>query len=140
LRLVKVPFYTMHFEWSKLSHNSHNTRKETYLFWVRINQTHKIRSLWATVKEELIKTISLYLTQCMTPMHFWILYFHSYDTQLSKCENLNSFFGFINSGVVIDLFDYSKHITKLCIRSNSRCANNIWCNILFSWILIKFWL
>ncbi len=65
----------------------------------------------------------------MTPMHFWILYFHTYDTQLPKCENLNSFLGFINSGVVIDLFDYSKHGTELCTGSNSSCANNIWHNI-----------
>jgi hypothetical protein len=67
----------------------------------------------------------------MTPMHFWILYFHTYDTQLSKCENLNSFFSFLNSAVVTDLFDYSKHVTELCIGSNSSCAKNIWRNIFF---------
>lgn len=47
--------------------------------------------------------------QCMAPMHFWILYFHTqgHDAQLSKCENgekMNSFFHFLNSSVVIDLF------------------------------------
>ncbi len=52
--------------------------------------------------------------QCMAPMHFWILYFYTqgHDAQLSKCENgekLNSFFHFLNSNVVIDLFYYNKH-------------------------------
>jgi hypothetical protein len=75
--------------------------------------------------------------QCMAPMHLWILYFHTqgHDAQLSKCENgekLNSFFHFLNSSVVIDLFYYSKHAIELCIGLNSICANNIWCNIFFS--------
>jgi hypothetical protein len=73
----------------------------------------------------------------MAPMHFWILYFHTegHDTQLSKCENgenLNFVFHFLNLGVVVDLFYYSKHAIELCIGSNSTCANNIWCNFFFA--------
>jgi len=58
--------------------------------------------------------------QCMAPMHFWILYFHTqgHDAQLSKCENgenLNFFFHFFNSSVVIDLFYYSKQLLNFVL-------------------------